>query len=341
MKKILILTWSYWSWHNAAAENLKKYYEEKWYLTKKIDIVNFLNNIFCNKTKKIYEKYPKTWKLFFKITDWIYLIKFLYFINIWIKQEKFDSIIKEYKPDKIISVFPFWNLWLKKYIDKYKKDFNRSILITDSINIQSFWYINEKYIDKYFVIDSFSKKIIEKKFKIKKDKIITSGFPIINQNITQKEIIDNKKILILLTWLDYKNIKAILENLPWYEINIIEWRNKDLYEKLKKEYKNNFNFYEYINIIEKLNKVWIFIWKPGWAITSECIYTKTPIIMPTFFPGQEEWNKILVEKLWIWFFEKDSKKTVDLIKNYNWNNIIQNFEKIKKKNNIDIIYNNL
>jgi len=74
---------------------------------------------------------------------------------------------------------------------------------------------------------------------------------------------------------------------------------------------------------------------------SECIWTDTPIIIPVFIPGQEEWNVELVKKYKVWIYEQDWYKTSRLIKDYNWNNMLKTFKIIKKKNNLELIYNEL
>ena len=161
MQKVLILTGSYWWWHNAAASSLKDYYENKWYQTKIVDIIDFVNKFLAKGTKEFYklssEDYPKIWETFFNVTDYPIISRLLYWIKDPIWQPKFNKMIEEFQPDKVISVFPFWNWWIKNYIKSKWHNFSWWIFITDAINIQSFWYVRDKYVDKYLVIDEFSK----------------------------------------------------------------------------------------------------------------------------------------------------------------------------------------
>jgi len=340
---ILILTGSYGGWHNAAANSLKEYYQKKWYKVKIIDIIEHINKLLSKSTKAFYkissEEYPKIWETFFNSTDYPIISRILYSIKDPIWQPKFNKLIEEYKPKQVISVFPFWNWWVKNYIKHIWHNFKRWILVTDAINIQSFWYAREKYVDNYFVFDKKSKEKFIKKFNFNPDKVKVSFFPFLKEKFIDKQVIANKKILILLTWLEEKTIEYILENLIWYDITIIKWRNDSLYEKLKNKY--NYKFIDFLNILDNLKSYDIMIGKPWWALTCECIATDTPLIIPSYFPWQEEWNKELLENTETWIYENNPKKIVFMIKYMNWNKILPNFKKVKKENSCDIIYENL
>lgn len=342
-KKVLILTGSYGGWHNTAANSLKAYYQNIWYETKIIDIIDHISNFWAKSTKIFYkissEDYPKVWETFFNGTDYPIISRILYGIKDPIWQPKFNKIIEEYQPEQVISVYPFWNLWVKNYIKSIWHNFKWWIVITDAINIQSFWYVKSKYVDNYFVFDEKTKENFIRKFKFDSSKVKVSFFPFLKEKFVDKVKINNKKILMLLTWLEEDNVENILKNLNWYDITIIKWRNEKLYEKLKNNY--DFKFLEYLNIMENLKNFDIMIWKPWWALTCECIATNTPLIMPSYFPWQEEGNKDLLEYTETWIYEKNPHKIAFLIKYMDWNKLIPNFKKTKKENSCDIIYENL
>jgi len=344
-KKVLILTGSYGGWHNTAANSLKEYYKNFWYEIKIIDFIDHINEFVAKSTKKFYtissEEYPKVWETFFNITDYPIISRILYSIKDPIWQPKFNKIIEEFQPEQVISVFPFWNGLVKNYIKHIWHDFKWWILITDAINIQSFWYVREKYIDYYFVFDKKTKKNFIEKFKFNPKKVKISFFPFLKEKFVNKENIWNKKILILLTWLKKEIIDSILENLNWYDITIIKWRNDEAYEILKEKYKEKYNFVDFLQILDNLKYYDIMIWKPWWALTCECIATNTPLIIPSFFPWQEEWNKELLEYTQTWIYEQDAKKIVFMIKYIDWNKFLENFKNVKKENSCKIIYNSL
>jgi len=345
-KKVIILTASYWAWHNIAADTLSDFYKWKWYDIKIIDLVDFISFFIWKTTQNFYQnfcsKYPKIWELTYNFLD----IKIIKNIIFWFKypfyQNKFDKIISEYNPDIILSVFPFWGGFIKHNIKNFWKKYKTWIIITDAIKIHSIWYLKWKYIDKYFVIDNFSKEEFIKKFKHKTNNLIVSFFPIKKSLFLDKSNINNKSIYILLTWVSYTYMSDLLDNFikSDYKIVIIKWRNDYLFNKLKLVNKYiEFSFINFINLRENYNNIWLFIWKAWGATISECIWTDTPIIIPVFIPGQEEWNVKLVEKYNVWFYEKDGYKTSLLIKNYHWNDMLHIFKDIKKNNNLELIYN--
>jgi len=75
-------------------------------------------------------------------------------------------------------------------------------VVTDAINIQSFWYVRPKYVTQYFVIDEYTKQNFIKKFDYPEDKVQVSFFPILPEKFVNKKKISNKKILLLLTGLE-------------------------------------------------------------------------------------------------------------------------------------------
>jgi len=347
-KKILILTASYWAWHNVAANTLNNFYKQKWYKTKVIDLVDFIDSFTGKTTQSFYQnfcsKYPKIWEKTFNILDNEKIKKILFSVSYPIYQKKFNKVIKDYVPDIVLSVFPFWGSFIKHNINKNWKKYETWIMITDSINIHSIWYLWWEYIDKYFLIDNYSKKEFIKKFNHKRNNLVVSFFPIEEKYFVNKKNINNKEIYILLTWLEEKYVITLLKHFKSteYSFKIIKWRNKTLFEKLNKKYiYKNFKYLDYINLRENYKDIGIFIWKAWWATMSECIATDTPIIIPTFIPWQEEWNVYLIEKAELWIYENNPKKTIFLIKFLDWNMMLSNFKKIKNKKNCETVFNNL
>ncbi len=345
-KKILLLTASYWAWHNVAANTLEKYYKDRWYETKIIDLVDFIDNFTWKTTQSFYQdfcsKYPKIWEKTFNILDNKKIKEIIFSTSYPIYQKKFNKLINEYNPNIVLSIFPFWGIFIKNNIDKNWKNYKSWIIITDSIKIHSIWYLEWDYIDKYFVIDEYSKEKFINKFEHKKDNVIVSFFPIDKKYFIVKKKINNKNIYILLTWLDEKYIINVLKLLveTSYNIKIIKWRNDLLYKKLQNIFLyNNIEFIDFLKLLDNYKNIGIFIWKAWWATMSECIATDTPVIVPTFIPWQEEGNIKLINKWEVWFYEPDWFKSYLLVKYIDWNKLLNNFKKIKKINSCDIIYN--
>ncbi len=347
--RVLILTASYWSWHNAAALTLEKYYQRKGWQTKVVDLTDFANKIFVKLTQKSYkimsEDIPILWEKFFNLTDKVFLAKLIYSLKDPLWQAKFDELINNFSPDVVISVYPFWNLVVKGYKKKYKNNFRYGIVITDAINIQSFWYIDDDIVDRYFVIDDLTKEIVVEKFKVSPDKVVVSFFPILPEFFVDKRHIDKKKMMILLTALKKDFVFSILEYFKYKEIEvkIVKWRNDKLYEKVKHKLGDveKFAFYDFLDIKKELKNIWIMIAKAGWALTSECIATDTPMIVPYYIWGQEEGNVKLIYNYGLGFSDNNIDRVKFIYEYLNWDKLLENFKKVKKRNSCEIIYESL
>lgn len=352
MKKVLILTWSYGSWHNAAANNLKKEILNIGHTCDLLDIVDFFNKNALNlwdKTKYFYEdfceKNKKIWEITFNIFDNAKIKKLLYAFRYPFLQETFDKYLKENNYDVVISIFPFWQLFLKHYVKHNKKNFKIWVFITDSINIHSVWYLPNDCIDKYFFIDEESKKEFIKKFNHKKDNLVVSFFPLNNQLFYYKNEIKVKNILFLLTSQEddfsFKLLKKYLNT--DYNLLVVPWRNLSLYSKLKNDFKKEKNiiFYDRYDIKENIKNIDLIISKPGWAIIAESISNDIPFVITNYIPWQEEWNKKMIEKYELWFYERNVEKIFFKIKYIDFSRMIWNFKAVKKPNSIKIILENL
>lgn len=347
-EKYLILTASYWSWHNSAKNAINNYLKNNNKEVIILDLVDFLSKNW-KITQNFYsfasEKIPLIWQISFIFLD-------TKFINLIIKKylelfysEKFNNFINEIKPHFIIWVYPIWQYFIWNYISSFNKNFSYGVFITDS-TISLPWYNKDKFIDKFFVIDSFTKNSLEEKIPNRKKDIINTFFPIEEKYFNDKVKLNNKKIFLLLTWLKSDFVINFLDNISnmdfYDEIVILKWRNENLYNKLKYSNKNNkFKFLDFINIKENLKNIDIFISKPGWALVSECIASSVFMIIPSYIKWQEDGNIKLLEDNKLWFYSKNIFFIKDFLKNWYKNIDMNNFSKIKNKFSIKNIIDNL
>lgn len=352
MKKILILTWSYWSWHNSAAKGLEKAIKNLWNEVEILDIVDFFDKNALKswtKAKYFYEdfcsKYKKVWEITFNFLDDANIREFLYSFKYPFLQRKFDKYLKQNNFDFLINVFPFWQIFLKHYIKYNWKTFKTWVFITDSINIHSIRYLWDNLIDKYFFIDSETQKIFINKFKHKQKNLVTSFFPIDKEIFFDKKDIVIKNIVFLLTWQEKDFSINLLENFKNSDYNIIvlKWRNDILFKKIELKYKQieNIKLLDFYDIKTNLKTIDLIISKPGWAIISEAISNDIPFIISNFIAWQEQWNKEFIEKFELWFYENDANKIYFNIKYMDFSRMLPNFKEVKKSDSINIILKNI
>jgi processive 1,2-diacylglycerol beta-glucosyltransferase len=181
IKRCLILTASYGSGHNAAKNTLKHVFESRGAEVASLDLVSLLKNKGGVSSRSFYELsefFPIMWKIMFNILDKELSNEVLTSAMKVVAQNRFDSYIRSYKPDCIIAVFPLWAKLVQNYCEKYGKTFSMSVIVTDSMDVGMGWYFGQEVVDRYFVIDKYTKKAFEKKFDHKRSNILTSFFPI-------------------------------------------------------------------------------------------------------------------------------------------------------------------
>ncbi len=351
MKKVLILTWSYGHWHNTAANNLKDWRTQHWYEVKMLDMVEFAG-VFAKGAQKFYtatsEKAPYIWEKTFDLFDSHIARDLMFSIRPIVYQTRFNSLIKDFKPDAVVITFPFWLWFLNKYFKHHTKNFKVWIVITDAINIHQTWYLQQQWVDKRFVIDPYSQQSILKKFNIPKNKVEISFFPLASERFKTKKEISGKNVLLMLSYaIDEDYIWGLIESLISIKnlnLAIVKGRAPDLFDELKEEFRNvkNIDFYEFVPLFEEFGKKdWIYIGKPWGATMSEAIATDTPMIVPAYYPGQEEGNLKLLEMIETGFYVPDPTLTYTFIKYWDWTRLLPNFKKIKKSNSLEIIHNSL
>lgn len=347
-KKYLLLTASYWAWHNSAKEALKNNLIEN---NNEVLVIDFTD--LWKYTGKISQKYylfwseeiPLLWRITFKFLDTYFVNSFLekYYVNFF--SDDFNQIIKDYSPDYIISTYPCWQYLVWDFLKQNKKTFNFWVVITDA-KLSYPWYYKDSIIDKFYVLHAWIKEKLEYILPNRKNDIINSFFPIEAKYFTNKEKISNKKVAILLTWLDKvftNNLLTELNSCDFYEeIIIIQGRNKKLFLQLKNDFLNKkYIFKDFLDIKEALKEIGIFITKPGWAIISECIAQDVFVISPQYIAGQEKWNIELLQEYKVGVYENDVWKIIQFLK-YDYEKIdTKNFKNIKNADSIETIINSL
>lgn len=344
-KKFLILTASFWSWHNSAARAICNQITKEKHSYEIYDIVDFF---WWENGKKIQdlqvfmaEKIPFSRASIFFLSDQEKLIELLQKINPLQNHKKFEEIIKKYGPEKIIIVHPFRLTLLEKYTEKNKKTFTIWTIITDCQNIHSSRHIHHEIVDFYFFIDQKTQQIFHKKFNHLEKNTICSFFPLEKDFFHNKSNKKIQKIGLLLTALPINFTEKLLTTFIWkkQKILIIKGRNQRDFLKLKAQFQqnNNFHFEEFIPIAKELKNIDCMIAKAWWALMSECIANDVPMIVPQFIPGQEKWNVDNIIENKIGIYEKNPKKILEYIEKCDLSKIQKNCQKMKKKNSCEII----
>lgn len=339
---LLILTASYGSGHNAAAKALMKTAHEAWVETKVLDLVDLFKH-WGKLGQSFYDsvstQHPYLRSKTFDLFDNELVVTLLYAIKNPLVQREFDAFLEEFEPEHIIVVFPFWHQLVShsSYVRTNKPKI--WVVITDAMNVHYTWYDKKGPISNYFVIDDHTKSLVCEKFSWVKQSVITSFFPLSQELFFDRSSITIKRILFLLTGIEQSFAEGLLDCLSEYEITVVQWRNTQLFKKLKKKFlgRSHLVFAEFLPIFQELPQFDLVVAKPGGALMSECIATDTPLIVPSYIPGQEKGNVELIEMNGLGIYESDPAKIAFHCKYCDFSRMIPAFHAVKKKESCEIV----
>lgn len=329
MKKVLILTTSTGQGHNQAANSLIEVFKEDGFEVIKHDFLERNSKLLNETIVKGYEisatMFPKTYGIFYKLTDHKFIQSFLSFVFTR-PIHKINRLISETKPDVIIATHSF----AVNIICKLKEQGLTVPFISVVTDFKAHYTYVSPLVDAYITGSEFTKKSLSIR-GISDDRIYPIGIPI-KENFFQSDdniphIKDNDyfSLLLMSGSMGLKNISYVLEELLNNEhklrITVICGNNEGLKKSLEAKCSNikhnkklhilGFShdiasFMEYSDII---------ISKPGGLTVTEAIAKKLPIIIPFAIPGQEMENTdFLVENGYAYYIN-DVKKINPLIDN--------------------------
>lgn len=253
---------------------------------------------------------------------------------------KLLKLLKEKKPDLIISTHPFGSQMCSYLKRKGKINSKIATIMTDFAPHDQ-WLIGSDYTDYYFVAHEKMKDYLISK-NISSEKIYATGIPISNrflENFNKVEILNelklpqNQKTILFFGGGEYglgktKTIEiftSLVQNFNNISIIAISGKNPKMNEsfnEIVKKYnkENNIKVLEYTNKVPELMHISdLVITKPGGLTTSESLACNLPMVIINPIPGQEEENAEFLEEkgIAIWIRKNDNPEIIfkDLLNN--------------------------
>ena len=259
---------------------------------------------------------------------------------------KLLKLLREKKPDLIISTHPFGSQMCSYLKRKNKIDSKIATIMTDFAPHDQ-WLVGHEYTDYFFVAHNKMKDYLISK-GISENKVFDTGIPI-SENFqklyNKKEIFDkynldeNKFTILFFGGGEFGLGKTravqifnnFVEKTKNNNIQIIAISGKN--PKMKSAFEevvNSNNAEVQVKIIEFSNEVPklmaisdLVVTKPGGLTTSESLASHLPMIVINPIPGQEEENAEFLESKNIAVWIKKSDNSKEIIKN-----LLNNKEKI-------------
>ncbi len=246
---------------------------------------------------------------------------------------KLLRLLREKKPDLIISTHPFGSQMCSYLKRKGKIDSKIATIMTDFAPHDQ-WLVGSSHTDYFFVAHDKMKDYLISK-NIPAEKIYATGIPISERfllSFDRKQILDtfglqdNLKTVLFFGGGEFGLGKSktieIFESLVHYIENIQVVAISGKNEKMKNTFSEivtrnqKENFVKVLSYTDKVPELMsisdLVVTKPGGLTTSESLACNLPMVIINPIPGQEEENAEFLENkgIAIWIKKKDSPKII-------------------------------
>ena len=344
MKKVLIFYASYGGGHLSAANSIKQYIEENKpdYKVKLVDCMLYvnkpINKITTTAYKEMAKKMPWAWGEIYSHAQSGPLAKISSTSNN-ILAKKLLNLLKEFKPDTIISTHPFSSQMINYLKKKGLVNCSLSTIMTD-FSPHDQWLIGHKYTNNFFVSNNKLRDYLID-YGINKDKVFATGIPLSNRFLMHFNEFDikkdlgldlDKRVILFFGGGEFglgrektiKILSSFIDHANNYQIVAVAGKNKKLKESFdrlvfEKRPKNKVLVLPYTNKVPELMSISdLVVTKPGGLTTTESLASGLPIIIINPIPGQEEENAEFLEEsgVGIWLKKRDDYDQIikDLLK---------------------------
>ncbi|MCI1944207.1 MGDG synthase family glycosyltransferase [Clostridium luticellarii] len=258
-------------------------------------------------------------------------------------KDRFLELLRNTKPDVILSLHPNFNGSIVNILKKYHIKIPFVTLIADLVTISPLWA--DSRVD-YIISPTTEAKDKCIEFGVPEEKIKVLGFPVRSRFYDHTyEAGDNKRLssdstlkcMIMSGGEGVGNMKKIAEillNNFDCTVKIVAGRNKVLKNKLEKslgtKYGNRVEIYGFTKNVQDLMECSDIAFTRGSPnVIMEAIACNVPLVITGALPGQEEENPNFVEKHNLGVICRDTGKIKDVISELTENNL-QKLNKIRR-----------
>ena len=338
MKKVLLITGSFGNGHLQVSKNIKEAFEK--YYTDEIEVIE--TDLFLqahpNLTPVLKKLYLYSFSYFRDIYGYLYyagknhsnISAYRYFSSEYLKK-----LVKQAKPDIIVSTFPTPALSLLK---------DKKIPI---VNIITDYHFHKSWLTKdavryYVATDETEKELM--KLNVEKQRVKKFGIPIaekfdnkidIEEWLQDNKLVIDKKTVLLSAGAfgvstDFSKLigKILLKNNDT-QVVVICGKNRELKNELEMNYaeQERVKILGYTeNMREWMQTADVLITKAGGVTVSEALASNVPLILFNPVPGQEMENAIYFRKNGMAKISKNLEDVLDCLEELFFED---NIEKIK------------
>lgn len=338
MRKILIFYASFGGGHLSAANSIKQYIDDNFsgYETKLVDCMLYVNKPFNKITttayKEMAKKFPWAWGEVYSLSQKGAIAHISSTTNNLLAK-KLLKLLREYKPDIVISTHPFGSQMVSYLKRKALVDCTLATIMTDfAPHCQ--WLVGKEQVDYFFVShEKMREELINS--DIPENKVFATGIPLSNKFLMHYNKVDimnsfglnpNKKVILFFGGGEFglgrentiKILKSFIEHNNGYQIIAIAGKNKkmkDSFDSLVRDLhvEDIVKVLPYTNMVPELMSISdLVVTKPGGLTSTESLASGLPIVAINPIPGQEEENAEFLENagVAVWIHKQEDYNEV-------------------------------
>ena len=308
MSKVFIFTASTGAGHNLAAQSLKESLDEAGYQTEVYDAFKETNITLDRLITKGYQQMvvnvPKLYEqMYNQFNNMNHFQQGIFQVLTKVMNPDIVPLINSGKPDLIITTHPFVTNVLGTLKEHNAFDVPVLSIVTD-YKIHTLYL--KKMIDAYVVGSDYTKQTMVEK-GVAEEIIYPYGIPIrqtflTNNHLERKEIADVAGTILLMAGsLGSKQMEKAFSSLlrvkEKIRIIVVCGNNAKIEKEIKSLYARETGADKIVeihgfvnNVSELMDESDAIISKPGGLTTTEAIVKNIPMIIPFYYPGQEEEN---------------------------------------------------
>lgn len=337
MKKILIFYAKYGGGHLSAAKAIQKHLDDNFEVeTELIDCIQYVSKILNRVTTGAYNQMAKNSPaLWGKIYSNSQRGVFAHISSRANKMMavKLKNLIKEKNPDIVVSTHPF-SSQMVSYLKRKGKINCKLVTVLTDFAPHDQWLIGHEFTDAFCVSNSRMYEYLTN-YGIEKKKVHVTGIPLSDKFsktfdkakiFKEFDLDENKPVILFFGGGEFglgkdrtlQVLKALIHNLPTYQIIAVSGRNKKMNKGFndivtETNAKTRVKVFDYTNKVPEIMSISsLVVTKPGGLTTSEALASGLPLLVINPIPGQEEENAEFLEKhnVGVWIRKKDNPNTV-------------------------------
>lgn len=316
---------------------------------------NKLISLLANMYAPITKHFPSLWGVLYHATNSNLSILIMAKVSAPFVGRKLQALIREKKPDIIVSVHPMTNHIAVTATRKINHNVPIITVVTDPVTFHRVWITP---LADRIVLATEDAKALCRKYGYGIENVEVLGFPIepkfFKISASKKElrrsmgIAPDRFTLLFMGGGEgggniFEYIAALSKGDLDIQVIVVAGRNQSLKKKLE-ENSSKFNFpMKVYGFTDKISDIMgasdLIITKAGPGTIREAVSKKLPIILTSYLPGQEKGNVEYVLKMQLGDFVKDRKRLVEAVRKimqpeaYN-----RHVSALQKENNPEAIY---